>query len=168
MKIRVTILTLFLSFSVYAQEQRRSNLTNAQEERVQRIIKNLDPQQDQLRQMLENGLRGDGIHMAWMDKMKSYGVSRAIFFLKYEWKEGRLKTRFKSVMYFSGYGSKNEIKDRKLLRQIRKDGLEQELRDYISEQLRETEERAKELERKGEIFYEVFDDEVLPGGVWIT
>lgn len=82
-----------------------------------------------LRQMLERGAHGDGIHYPWMDEMRREGVKRAEVEIKLTWFFGPWFLRFVRVKYFAAYESPDsQITDPPRLSHLQAIGLEEKLK----------------------------------------
>jgi hypothetical protein len=113
---------------------------------------------------VNKGERGDGVHYAWMDKMRQLGVKQAFFIVQFSYRNGAYKYRVKEVHYFRHYYCyKDEVKSGKSRRAIRETGLEQELNDAIITRVKRFEKPYKlgDVE-EGEEYYYLLDDENLP------
>jgi hypothetical protein len=158
---------LFLSLNIVINVQQSSpvrNLNPSAESRVQEILKSLEPD-NTLRFSLERGTRGNGIHYAWMDTMQRYGIKQASFVVSFKWKDGVLSLKIKNVSFLRHYYRYDtRIKDRKLLQQFRRLGLEQEVRDAILMRAKaDLAQRMKNQRRaNGTLYLNLLDDEALP------
>lgn len=161
MLIAITFLSLLLNLQGPNQ-----TVKAACEERVQQVLKNLEPD-SALRHALEQGQRGDCLHKSWMDKMRQFGIRQASFLIEYSWKKERVSFKIKNTSYLRHYYSNydtDQIKDRKLLREIRESGLERELREAI---LKSVQSSVFAKRGKAQVARDVFeanllDDEALP------
>lgn len=100
----------------------------AVQEHVRQLIKSL-PTGSRWRDMLEHGMRGDGIHRAWMDQMKKDGIELALFTFEFAWTDGGRKLKdwtLVSDRYFRDYDESQPVLEQQL-KFIRDDGLQQEL-----------------------------------------
>lgn len=113
---------------------------------------------------LKEGQRGDGIHYTWMDKMRQLGIKQAFFLVHYSWKNRRYNYKVEEVAYFQQYYLQtSKIKNGSLLNQIRKSGLEKELREAIIARIKKYEQPYKpEYAKEGESYHYLLDDEYLP------
>jgi hypothetical protein len=108
------------------------------DERIATLLKNLEPD-NTLRLSLEHGARGNGIHHAWMDAMKGYGIKQAAFVVQFTWDDGIGKLKISRVDYLQRYYRYDTtIHDPKVLKQIRVSGLERDLRAAIIGRANET------------------------------
>lgn len=132
--MKAAIITLVLNLALITNGQQSScvtGLSQSAERRIQEVVKNLESD-NPLRLSLEEGCRGDGIHHAWMNKMKQYGGRQVSFIISFNWETGIESLKIKDISFLRQYYRfDTEIKDRDLLRQINDAGLEQELRDAI-------------------------------------
>ncbi len=145
---------------------------NAAREHLRQLAQSL-PADCDLRRWLDSGLHGDGTHHPWMDDMKRQGVKGAWFIVQFVWDHGLKSAEVGSVTYFSDYCRRNlaldpTIKDPSLLNQLKRSGLEEELKTAALM-------RAKQLlpayldklryrSARGTLFVELMDDEWLPPG----
>lgn len=113
---------------------------------------------------IKRGEKGEGVHYPWMDKMRRLGIKQAFFVVQFSYKHGEYRYKVKKIDYLRRYYCYDEeVRDDKLLRQIRKSGLEQELKDAVVA-------RIKKYERpyqpgyvtEGEEYHYLLDDEYLP------
>ena len=166
MKSLVAILFLSLPTIVSGQQSPPvSNLNPAAESRVQEILKSLESD-DTLRHSLERGSRGDGIHYAWMDTMRRYGVKQASFVISFRWKDGVESLKIKKVSFLRQYYRYDtQITDRSLLQQLRTVGLEREVRAAILMRaignLR-GHRLGSQRQARGTLYLNLLDDETLP------
>lgn len=72
---------------------------------------------------------GGGVRYAWRDKMRRHGIKEAAFLIEYSWRDDKVSFKVKRLSYYRSHVIMAEslIKDRELLREIRRSGLEQEL-----------------------------------------
>lgn len=141
-----------------------SALSPIAESRVRELLKGLEAN-NTLRYSLEQGARGNGIHEAWMDTMRRYGVKQASFVINVKWKDGVESLKIKNVSFLRHYYRYDtRIKDRKLLQQFRDVGLEQKVRDAILIRAKaDLAQRMKTWRRaKGTLYLNLLDDEALP------
>jgi hypothetical protein len=160
-------LLIFLLF-LTAVEPRISAQTTSAEERIRRIIQEL-PKTSQLRLSLETGARGDGVHQPWMDQMKLYGVRCVAFTLSYSWKHKRLETKFAKITYLTEYDSDKQVTSARLLRRIKTEGLEQNLKTVVLKMIYSRDTTwSPSYATTGEMYYVLYDDELLPMGEIVT
>jgi hypothetical protein len=55
------------------------------EQHIEKLIQLLQPGGD-LREILQEGFRGDGVHHPWMDDMRRVGVKKALVLVNFSWK----------------------------------------------------------------------------------
>ncbi|MEP7075497.1 MAG: hypothetical protein ABI878_06770 [Acidobacteriota bacterium] len=157
---------LILCFVVVAVGQQSEETKRVCNERAVNIAETLE-RVNPLRIAIQQGQRGDCIRQIWMDKMQKFGVKQASFLVEYSWGNSRVKFKVKSVGYYRFYFSASdasEIKDKKLLREIKLSGLGQELNDVVIAQAKNS---AFATYKKGqvkrdEIGANLLDDEALP------
>lgn len=141
-------------------------------ERAEKIAETLETT-NPIRNMIKKGKSGNCIHQSWMDKMQQFGVKQASFLVEYNWKKGKVEFKIKAVSFYLNYFSDSgdsEIKDKKILREIEASGLEQELRNEVIVQAKNSGFATYE---KGNVKKDVFtahlfDDEALPTFYAIT
>jgi len=113
---------------------------------------------------IKKGERGDGIHHSWMDKMRHLGIKQAFFVVHFSYRKGEYKYKVKEVHYLRRYYCyEGEVTDGKLFREIRKSGLERELKDAIVARIKlfERPYQAGNVKDDDEYHY-LLDDEFLP------
>jgi len=162
--MKTAFIILSLVFGLQVQEP--NGAKSACEERVQQVLKSLEPD-NSLRRVLEQGQRGDCVRKPWMNKMQQFGIRQASFLIEYSWKKERVSFEIKNTSYLKHYYSNYDagrIKDRKLLREIRESGLEHELREAI---LARAQSSVSAKRGKDQVARDVFeanllDDEALP------
>ncbi len=118
---------------------------------------------------IKKGQRGGGVRYAWMDKMRQLGIKQAFFVVQFSYKNGSYKYRVKEVNYLRDYYCYDREVTGKLRGEIRKSGLERELKAAIIE-------RVKRLEQpyqpgtvtEGELYHYLLDDENFPIVDFIT
>ncbi|MBX7170594.1 MAG: hypothetical protein K1X72_06520 [Pyrinomonadaceae bacterium] len=160
------IIFLVLCFVIVANGQQPDETKQLCDKRAKQVAKTLEPN-NILRTSIEEGERGDCIHQTWMDKMQKLGVKQASFLVEYSWKNGNVKFKVLNVSYFRAYFSTpnlSEIKDGKNLREIKQSGLEQELKDAVIAQSKDS---PFATYKKGQVKTDSFtanllDDEALP------
>ena len=162
MKIAFIILSLLVVLHVQQSNEAKS----ACEERAQQGLKSLTPD-NALRHALEQGQRGDCVHQSWMDKMRRFGIKQASFLIEYSWQKERVSFNIKKTSYLREYYSNYDsgrIKDGKLLREIKKSGLEQELRDVILARVKRSVFAKREKDQVARDVFEanLLDAEALP------
>ena len=163
MPIAIIILSLLLNSNL----QKPNQATKAAcEERAQLVLKSLEPD-NSLRHALEQGQRGDCVHKPWMGKMRQFGIRQASFLIEYSWKRQRVSFKIKHTSYMKHYYSNydtGQIKDRKLLREIRESRLEQELRETILASVQSSvfAKRGKDQVARDVFEANLLDDEALP------
>src|SRR5438552_9854314 len=135
---------LFLTLSGRQGDQATLSPRFTAEEKIQQIIERLEQEKSKIDCVKEAGecwmlesfakilrkQRGDGIRYSWMDKMQALGIKQVSFQLEFAWKRDGVDFRFIRVDYLKEYFVyKSFVKDGKLLRRIRKEGLEKELKE---------------------------------------
>ena len=106
-----------------------SRTTHGGEEQVRELINSLPPNSQWLN-MLRGGMRGDGIHHPWMDRMKDNAVKLAIFTYEFSWTAGGRKLQdwtLVSEQYFRDYDESQRVTEPEQLDSFMKDGLQEEL-----------------------------------------
>jgi hypothetical protein len=168
----VFLILLSLPFIVNEQSSSVGGLEPAAENRLQGILKGLESD-NTLRFSLEKGNRGEGIHYAWMDRMRQTGIKHASFVIGFEWKGGVKGLKIKNISLLRRYYRYDtQIKDRNLLRLVRDIGLEQELveailtraRDAVPQIMKNVSQTANVNPRRahGTLYLNLLDDEALP------
>jgi hypothetical protein len=170
--MKVLFLILVFSFSSFILGQDNASSTNQDaEKRIEQILTNSQCQESKrytgyewFLKSLKKGERGDGVHYSWMDKMRQLGVKQAHFVVHFSYKNGAYKYKVKQIDYLQEYYcSYGKRISGKLLRQIRKSGLEQELKDAIVARIKKYERPYKSGNLKsGESYHYLLDDEYLP------
>ena len=173
MKSRIMILMLSLFLNANGQQSQSPNCSSqTSEERVQHVLTGLGTY-NLLRYELMSGSRGNGVHYPWMDRMQQYGIKQAVFRIDFVWESGVKSLKIKKVFFFDRYYEyESIIKDQQLLKRIRKEGLEQELRGAILLRAEESINQMikKDIERtkitpdwgRGRLQLHLLDDEILP------
>ncbi|MDT7602434.1 MAG: hypothetical protein QOF61_431 [Acidobacteriota bacterium] len=142
------------------------------DDHIQEIIKSLEPD-NILRRSLERGERGDGVHRAWMDKMRQHNIKQSSAILRFSWKGETTVVKIKEVLLLQQYYRYDtQIKGGNLLRRAREDGLIQELREVIlaraqaavHELIKNIAQTARRDIRRahGTLYLNLLDDETLP------
>jgi len=167
--MRVVAAVLASLLSVSAQEPKSPcTADRSAEERMAKVVRGLR-EPSVLRDAIHAGLRGDGVHRDWMDRMRSDGVRKAYFELAFAWEAGAI-TRMEVVSeeYLREYdGGDAEMVSAEVLKRIQGDGLATELRQFAvakaAEGLRK-DDLARGGFRKafGTWYVSLFDDECLP------
>ena len=162
MKAMLLLIALSCLCSVYGQ---------ATEERVKQVLSNLECKESKRAtayegfvDAIERGERGEGIRYPWMDKMRQLGIKQAFFVVHFSYKNGEYRYKVKRIDYLRRYYCyEDEVKGGKLLRQIRKSGLEQELKDAVIAKIKKYERpyQAGNV-TEGEEYHYLLDDEHLP------
>lgn len=115
---------------VLAQEPKTSTSENVE---IQNLIDSL-PVGSRIRQHLEKGDKGDGVHYSWMDKMREQGVKRAMLRTEFTVRKQPTNVKVSRIVYFSKYDADcAQILDPERLSSIAASGLAQELRDVAVE-----------------------------------
>lgn len=119
-----------------------------------------------LRQALERGKRGDGIHHKWMDEMKDLNIKQAAFVFNFKWDGKSISdVDMTKVMYLNHYYKYDSLVENKddLIR-IERDGLAKKLRCEAEEKARIF--LGKVLNKYqpgfGIVYINLLDDERLP------
>jgi hypothetical protein len=162
--MRTAFIILCFVFSANAQQP---NITKqACEDRATQIVKTLEPD-NSLRRAVEQGDRGNCIRQSWMDKMQRFGIKQASFLIEYSWKNDAVSFKIKSTSYLRFYYFNYDtgaIKDKKVLREIRESGLEQELQEAILARVKTSAfaKREKNAVKRDIFEANLLDDEALP------
>ena len=173
--LQTVILWLFISLGdplahTFAQQ--------SPDERITQTIKRLEKETDNLdlgKQQLDcvqldwflthlhGSKRTDGRY-SWMDKLKQSGIRQVSLELEYKWKKDGIKYRVTSVLYYGDYYlSKTIVRDKQMLAQIRKAGLEKELQNFaITELTKQTGKYQPGTAKEGTDNITLFDDESIP------
>lgn len=162
--MRTAFIILCFVFSVNAQQFDVAK--QACEERALQIAKTLESD-NFLRHAIEQGDRGNCVRQSWMNEMQKFEIKQASFLIEYSWKNDKVTFKVKSTSYLRFYYSNydtGEIKDKKLLSEIKESGLEQELKEIILARVKTS---AFATYKKGQVKQDVFeanilDDEALP------
>ena len=119
---------------------------------------------------IKKGQRGDGVRYPWMDKMRELGIKQAFFVVQFSYKNGSYKYRVKEVDYLRDYYCYDrEVTGGKLRGEIRKSGLERELKDAILARIKRFEQPYQPgTVTEGELYHYLLDDENLPIVDFIT
>jgi hypothetical protein len=134
---------------------------------ISTLIRTLD-ETNALRLALESGDRGDGIHYAWMDEMKSFGIKQSSYVFKFKWENGRVRTiKVKQIAYHPGYYKYDlSITNDSKLEQIKSTSLEKTLEsEAISRAKRfltNIISKNKSKSASGTVYVNLLDDERLP------
>src|SRR5207249_125016 len=130
--MRLLLISLFLVLSLGVQLPKSNGHTQTSaQEGVRQVIESL-PASSRWRNLLEHGLRGDGVHHPWMDHMRKEDVKLAVFTFEFAWTQrGRQRNDWKVVEeeYFVDYDHSEPITDEGRLAEIKASGLEQELEE---------------------------------------
>ena len=141
------------------------------EQRIPQVLASLECKEskratgyDWFIESIKKGEGGDGIHYSWMDKMRQLGIKQAFFVVQFSYKNGEYRYKVKGISYLRQYYCyEGEVKGGKLLREIRKSGLEQELKDAIVARIRKFEKPYQSGNvKEGEEYHYLLDDEYLP------
>ena len=182
MKATTLLLSLALSVNIYGQQ---SGNRQTSEERVQKVILELEAEKQECERLksgmcplmeffldrLKEGVRGQGIHYRWMDKMKLLGIKHAAITVRFTWKNGAYHLKVKEIIYLKQYYRYDtKVKDKRFLRQIEISGLDQELSEAILDRIKGqyAKPKAKESVSEGYAYYTLLDDEALPAYGLIT
>lgn len=131
-KIYAVILLLILVLGIHGQNSPSKQQPREDDEKyIKQLINSLD-ETNILRGILEDGHRGDGIHYAWMDEMKRFGIKQASFVLSFKWRRGEVQSlKIKKIRYSSAYYESGLKIDPSVFEKIRLSGLEKRLSDFI-------------------------------------
>ena len=124
-----TFLLLLMTFVAQAtHSQMKTQQSPAVEDHIRDIIKQLSPDSD-LRRNLLQGARGNGVRYAWMDDMRKLGVKRAVVWIdiRFDSKGRPKKMSLNRTEYFEQYEGGMPISDDTRLGTIRASSLEKEL-----------------------------------------
>jgi len=170
--MKVLFLILLFSFSSFILGQEKESSKNQDaEKRIEQILTNSQCQESKryigyewFLESLKKGERGNGVHYSWMEKMRQLGVKQAHFVVHFSYKNGAYKYKVKQIDYLQEYYCSNDKRvSGKLLSEIRKSGLEQELKDAIVAHIKKYESPYKSGNVKsGESYHYLLDDEYLP------
>ncbi|MEJ7575947.1 MAG: hypothetical protein WKF74_02960 [Pyrinomonadaceae bacterium] len=147
------------------------------EERVQQVLTNLECKESKRATAYEGfvdavkrGERGDGVRYPWMDKMRQLGIKQVFFVIRFEYRNGEYKYKVKEIDYLRRYYCyEGEVKGGNLLRQIRKSGLESELKEAIVAQIKRYERKYQTGNvKEGDEYHYLLDDEYLPVISFVT
>lgn len=87
-----------------ASTQQRRDPDAGGQEQIGRLIESL-PVGSRVRQEMEKGARGNGIHYAWMDQMRQEGLKRALVRTEFVWRGKPTGVKVSRIVYFSDYDS---------------------------------------------------------------
>jgi hypothetical protein len=165
---------LIVCFGAEQQPSAALKPIQSADERVAKLKTSLQSD-NPLRLALENGYRGDGPHRAWMDTMKRLGVKHASFIVGFVWNDGVKSLKVSNITYLQDYYRYDtELKDPKLLRQFRDEGLETQLSDEITLRAKENVRHliledvprsaggVRPHQARGTLYLNLLDDEALP------
>ena len=138
---------------------------NGQEDYINTVIHSLD-KANMLRNALERGNRGDGIHYGWMDDMKEFRVRQISFTLGFEWTDNKVGcVSLKQIDYHPEYYRYSQVvQEASVLEKIHGSEFEKSVK-------REAIKRGKEMLLKvlngkpnatGTVYINLLDDERLP------
>jgi hypothetical protein len=118
---------------------------------------------------LRRGHRGEGVKYGWMSGLRQLGVKQVDFTFEFSWHQEGVRFKFKKINYFQKYYvPESLVIERQLLRQIRDEGLEQELKDFVVAHLRKRYGRYTVGNvKRGNDNITLFDDEALPFMSWV-
>ena len=139
--------------------------THGQDDYVHSLIQSLD-KANILRNALERGDRGDGVHYRWMDDMRKLGIKQVSFNIDFEWRDYKVVcSSMKTIDYHPTYYNYSQvIRDPDILGRIHGSEFEKSVRE-------EGMKRARELLDKilngkptatGTVYINLLDDERLP------
>ncbi|HKO96561.1 MAG TPA: hypothetical protein VJU86_06205 [Pyrinomonadaceae bacterium] len=168
MKAMFLLIVLSCFCSVYGQTT---------DERIKHVFSNLACKESQQAigydffvEALRRGERGDGVRYPWMDKMHKLGIKQAYLVVHFSYKNGAYSYKVEKIDYLRRYYCReDEVQAGELLKQIRRSGLEQELKDAIIAKLKKYERpyQAGNV-TEGESHHYLLDDEHLPGVDFVT
>lgn len=108
-------------------------LTPAVQKHLKEIAESL-PTDSPLRDGMEHGGHGGGVHRPWMDEMRQQGIKRALLRTEFVWHEKPTDIKVTRVVYFSTYeGDCGQVADPEQLSAIRSSGLEAELSNQAAQ-----------------------------------
>ena len=160
-QLQLMLLTILFSATVFSQVTNHSDLDD---EFIKSLIESLE-KGNILRNELERGHRGDGIHLPLMDQMKSFGIKQVSLAIELTWTNNRLeKARFRFIHYMPRYYEYGVfITDETAIRSIRSSGLEQKAKDEACKIAKGFVNRLSEgRNMTGTIYINLLDDERLP------
>jgi hypothetical protein len=157
---------VIVAHSPLAHQAQTVTLQQTSDERVQRVIASLEPD-NTLRVALERGDRGRGEHKGWMDKMRPLGVKQAAYKIRFVWSTAYKKLEIQNSTYLRHYYRfDSKISKRSTLKRIAQSGLEKALaRAILSRARQNLNQRAGDLQSKwlcGLLYLNLLDDEALP------
>jgi hypothetical protein len=164
-----TLILLCLLLCLPSPQVKDTGTSAACEERARQVLKSL-PDGDDLRRALEQGQRGDCVHQPWVDALKRLGIKRVSFAVSYRINGEKASLKIGGIFYYRDYAheTRDVIKDGRLLREIKKVGLEGQLRaavlkrqegwvDYVRKEV-----GYRRGVARGEMEANLLDDEALP------
>lgn len=163
----VAVSGVLLILRAYAQDPgSKPVLTPTVQKHLQKIAETL-PLDSGLRDGLEHGGHGDGVHRPWMDEMRQMGIKRVVVRTEFVWHKKPTDIKVTKLVYFSTYeGDCGQIADPQRLSKIRSSGLAAELSDQAEQDTLRghwmfIDRRPRHL-RNGITTITLFDDEWLP------
>lgn len=164
MKIRLGILILTLLLVVCTNAQIIGPAGDT-DEFIAETIGSLD-KSNLLRQALERGQRGDGVHHEWMDGMKAANIKQAAFVFSFQWNGISISAlEPKKVLLLRHYYRYDSlVDDETVLRRIESDGLLRKLRCAAEAKARRFMEDvlAQKKPAVGTVYINLLDDKRLP------
>ncbi|HEX8633230.1 MAG TPA: hypothetical protein VF703_03660 [Pyrinomonadaceae bacterium] len=177
---------IYLILSIFLTSSFGSQTTIPQleaEARVERLIRQLENEKtgmcteriagcfelESFVATLKSGQRGEGVKYGWMSKLHQLGIKQVDFTYEFSWHREGVRFKFEKIDFFRKYYvPKSLVIERQLLRQIRDDGLEQELKDFVVAHLKKQYGSYKVGNvRRGDDNITLFDDEALPFMSWV-
>jgi len=166
--MRALALTLVLSAAIpLSSPQGEPTHDAVVEEHIQQLTNQLPPE-SLLRRLLQEGVRGNGIHYSWMDEMRGKGINRVVVWVGITFdRRGRPKQmRLTRMQYFSQYDGGEAISDSDRLNAIHASGLEIQLGNLALRRATHASwldvPRPRPKPFVGGIAIEFFDDEWVP------
>lgn len=103
---------------------------SSQSQRHLREVADALPADSTLRQALQNGAHGDGIHYSWMDEMNSSGVKCVKVEIHLTWFFGPRFLKIARIMYFTSYDDPDsQVTDPERIKFFQTSGLEAKLKE---------------------------------------
>ncbi len=133
-QIATALLALSLGVGSQGHPPAQAGSNPASQEAVRELVESLPPK-SMWRNMMDHGVRGDGVRRPWMDEMRNQGIKLADLTFEFDWVQGGKELtdwRLVSAKYFASYDSLSRpaaepVTDPDRLNAIRASGLEARL-----------------------------------------
>ena len=163
--VRLLFATILLTLLYLPSNAQKETCVN-QNDFYQTLIQSLD-KSNILRDALEQGQRGNGIHYFWMSEMKKFGVKQVSYSFNFEMNENVVTiTTVNDIAYHPVYYQYDIfITDEAKLKEISRSGLDEILKAEAVKRARNFLEdviNKKNSSAKGIVYINLLDDERLP------